>query len=424
MTPPTSESSAWLLNVSPDEMRRIIDALYRVHRLIAAIGDLDVLLERIMEESQSAAEAEACSLILYDNEANELYFQVALGDQGDQQTLKNVIRLKMGQGIAGHCALHRQTINVQDVQSDPRFFREADEQTQFQTRSVLAVPMVDREELVGVIEVINKAGSSGFDECDVHILEIFSSLAATAIVNARLIEEKLDAQRLAAIGQAVAGLSHYTKNLVTGLSASVELIDQGFSSDNYEVLRRTWPVFKRSTRRVSNFVEDMLAYSKERQPHREPVKVAELLNDAAETFWGLLARKQVQLHIDVQRGDLTAEVDRDAVYRGLLNLLTNAADAAPLKDGTIWARALQEDHTLVFEVSDNGPGVPPHIRQSIFDPFFSTKGSKGTGLGLAVTKKIVDEHGGRLELDDNEHGGARFRIYLPLTEQTEDSLGQ
>ena len=134
---------------------------------------------------------------------------------GNQEALKNLVRLKLNQGIAGVAAATRECINVGDVASDPRFFRDADAASKFQTRSVLAVPMIDREALVGVLEVVNKVGGGAFTDTDTHVMEMFSSVAATAIVNARLIEENLRAERLAAIGQAVAGLSHYTKNIIT-----------------------------------------------------------------------------------------------------------------------------------------------------------------------------------------------------------------
>jgi len=395
-------------------MRRIIDALYRVHSLISAITDRDALLVRMLEESKQVARAEACSLLLYEARTNELFFHVALGEKGDQQTLKEDIRLRMGQGIAGQAALTRQTINVADVRKDERFFGQADKMTQFETRSVLAVPLLDHDNLIGVIEVINKAGGGSFTEVDCHVLEMFSSLAATIIRNARLIEENLKAERLAAIGQAVAGLSHYTKNLVMGLSGSVDLIDQGLEQDNMQFLKKSWPIYKRSTKRVSNFVEDMLAYSKERKPRRESCDISQLMEDVATTFRDLLTAKRVELCIDSTNADRPVHIDTTGIHRCLLNLLTNAADAAPAEKGRIWMSArLLDDGALDLTVADNGPGVDPGDADRIFEPFFSTKGSQGTGLGLAVTKKIVTEHDGTISVERGEQGGALFRIVLP-----------
>lgn len=420
MTPDQHVTVPWLTEVAPDELRRIVDALYRVHRFLSAITDLDTLLESIMEESKQVANAEACSLMLYDPEADELFFHVALGESGDQQALKREVRLRRGQGIAGAAAQTRESINVEDVRTDPRFFRDADVRSRFETRSLLAVPLIDRNELVGVIEVLNKTGGGSFTETDLRVMEIFSTLTATAIANARLIEENLRAARLAALGQAVAGMSHYTKNILAGMTSSIDLIDQGIERDNFDFLRKSWPVFKRCTERIAHFVEDMLAYSKPRKPVRRPLKIASVVQDAAETFQGLMVVKRVALDIDT--GRVAGEVCLDArgIYRCLLNLITNAADAVPREGGRIAVRVWTgDDGCLFIEVSDNGPGVPDDLRGRIFEPFFSTKGSEGTGLGLAVTRKIVREHGGDMQVATGPEGGACFRIAIPRGEPTE-----
>ena len=414
-----TDENAWLDGLEPDAMRRIIDALYRVHTLIPAMADLDTLLERILIESQEVADAEASSVLLYDEEKDDLFFHVALGDDGDQDALKSVVRLKMGQGIAGQAALNDKIIRVDDAHADERFFREADETSEFTTRSLLAVPMKERGKLVGVLEVLNKKGGGPFTEVDERVMTMFSLIAADVVDSARLIEEKLAAERLAAIGQAVAGLSHYTKNLVAGLSGSVELIDQGLETGNNEYLERSWPVFKRSTKRVTNFVADMLAYSKDREPLRSEVELSQIFEDVAETFWGLLSKKEVVLTMDASDAAKPVYLEADALHRCLINLVVNAADAVETGTGKIhMGGALRDDGTLEVTVSDNGPGIDEELRNKIFEPFFSTKGARGTGLGLAVTSKIVNEHGGEITVGTGPEGGAAFVITM-LAKKTE-----
>ncbi len=417
MTSAMHDKASWLSEAAPDELRRIVDALYRAHRLVSALIDIDVLLECILEESKQVAQAEACSLLLYDADADELYFRVALGEGGDLQTLKREIRLKIGQGIAGTAAATRESVNVTDVNTDERFYPFADERSNFRTRNLLAVPLIDREELVGVIEVVNKVGGPHFTRLDLHVMEMFSGLTATALANARLIEENLRAERLAALGQAVAGMSHHTKNILAGMTSSVDLIDQGFKQGNQEFLLQSWPVFKRCTERIANFVEDMLAYSKPRIPMRRPCDLKAVIRDSCETFQGLLVIKKVDVVVDSSRLDCLPCLDERAIYRCVLNLLTNAADAVPREGGLVRIAVFPAPGGVVcLEVADNGPGVPANIRESIFDPFFSTKGSDGTGLGLAVTKKIVEEHGGTIVVETAPEGGALFRMCLPAEE--------
>ncbi len=414
MTSNISENAAWLDDVSPDELRRIVDVLYRVHRFIALITDLNTLLARIMEESKQIAHAEACSLMLYDAATEELYFEVALGESGDQEALKREVRLSKGEGIAGVAAETRQSVNVPDVREDRRFYQSADETSHFETRSLLAVPLLDRENLIGVIEVVNKVGGGPFTSTDLHVMEIFGGLVATSIANARLIEENLQAERLAALGQAVAGLAHYTKNIITGMSGSVDLIDQGLERNNSEFLERSWPIFKRSTKRIANFVEDMLAFSKPRVPHRELTDIQGLIEDVSQTFWAMLSRKKIELTVTSEALTGESRVDPRGLYRCLLNLVLNAAEALPNEGGAVRIEARNvEKNALVIEVSDNGPGIPEKDTKRIFDPFYSTKGSQGTGLGLAVCQKIVAEHDGQLSVSHSPEGGALFRIVIP-----------
>ena len=414
MTIDMNGESGWLRDASLDETRRIVGALYRVHRLFSAITDLNSLLVQIMVESKAVANAEACSLMLYDAERQELYFQVALGEKGDQGALIREVRLKLGQGIAGTTAATRQSINVPDAQNDARFFREADQTSHFKTKSLLAVPMLDKDVLVGVIEVVNKVGGGGFTTTDSHVMEMFSALAAAAVTNARLIEANLRKERMAAIGQAVAGMSHHTKNILTSMSGATDLMEQGLHDNNQAMMERAWPIMKRSTKRISNVVQDMLSYSKPRQPHLEPCDLDALIEDVRESFAELFVQKNVQIRVDTSALKRPVSADIQAMHRCLFNLLTNAADAVPVQQGCVTITAYPVGAGgVVIDVADNGPGVPVSIRRDIFEPFFSTKGSRGTGLGLAVSRKIVQEHHGDLTVHDNVGGGALFRIELP-----------
>lgn len=415
MSQPGGEDQ-WLRAARPEDMARVVEALYRVHVLIAAIPDLDTVLARISEESRRVAGAEAASCMLYDPVTEELYFHTALGDSGAPEHLKGNVRLKLGQGIAGATAATRCSIRVADAQRDPRFFRAADEATAFTTRNLLAVPMLDREELVGVLEVLNKVDGTEFTLLDEKVLEMFSAAAATAVVNARLIEERLRNERLTAIGQAVTGLSHYTKNIITGLGSSADLIDMGLERGDTAILQRTWPVFKRSVKRITNFVQDMLSYSKPRTPIREACDIGAILREAQETFQELFAEREVAVVLRIASVTQPIYAEAQGLYRVFLNLLTNAADVVPAQGGriTIDVRQDEEGNTMI-DVADNGPGVPADLAQKIFDPFFSTKGAKGTGLGLAVARKVIAEHGGSLVLRPDSDGGACFRIWLPHT---------
>ena len=418
MTPSAMRPLPWLEHASPADINRAVEALYHVHGLMTALTDLDTLLERISEEGRAVARAEAASVILYDKMANELYFRVALGDSGNQETLKREVRLKMGQGIAGAAAAQQTTIHVPDVEQDSRFYRDADNVSDFRTRNLLAVPMIERNQLVGVLELVNKVDGEAFSPLDQHVMEMFSSVAASAVVNARLIEDQIKTTRLVAIGQAIAGLTHHIKNILTGLNSSAELIEMGMENNNTDLIVKTWPALRRSTHRISNFVQDLLLYAKPRKPIIQKCDAHRIIVDACETMRDLFNTKEVTVKIDVKHDVGPIHVDPDALYRCLMNLITNAADAVPASEGRIDITVQRNDNNQVeILVADNGPGIPEHIRDTIFEIFVSTKGAHGTGLGLACARKTAEEHGGGLVLLAPE-SGACFKLTLPENPDT------
>lgn len=408
-----AEPLSWLESASRGDMLRAVEALYRVHTLLGALSDLDALLERIGQECRQLAGAEAASVMLYDDRNDELYFRVAMGDTGDQERLKKLVRLRRGQGLAWAAADSRQSVVSRNAQADPRFFSVADTITAFQTRNVLAVPMLDGGRLVGVLEVINKQNGESFTPLDIHVIEMFSSVAAAAVVNAQLIERQIETERLAAIGKAIAGLAHHIKNIVTGLSSSSELIGMALEQHNLTLAAQSWPVLRRSVQRVASLVQDLLTFSKERTPVRRPCDPVAIARDVCDTTRDLLTGRNIRISLDVDACHGLIMADVDGLYQCLLNLVQNAADAVTPGGGEIQVTVtMREDGAAVFEVSDNGPGVPDTVVPHLFEPFFSTKGGSGTGLGLATTAKIVREHGGEIALVRRE-SGACFRMTIP-----------
>lgn len=415
------EKQPWLQDASQEELRRIVATMHRVHSFMAILTDLDLLLERIGEEGRQVAQAEGASVMLYDEKTEELFFHVVLGDKSSSEVLKKEIRLKMGQGIAGTAAQTRQVIHVPDVRKDSRFYSGADDASQFQTRNLMALPMMERGRLVGVLEVVNKVGESSFSAMDQHVLEVFSLLAATAVVNARLIEAQIKHERLAAIGQAIASLTHHIKNIITGLGSSVELIDMAVKSEDFPLIHRVWPILFRSTERISRFVQDLLLAAKPRKPFLKKCLLHHIVMEVCEDVREECESRGVQLQVTAEENVDPVSADADLLSRCLLNLVVNAMDAVPPGEGTITLTLFKEgDGRRCVQVSDNGPGIAAEARAHIFDLFYSDKGTRGTGLGLASSHKIAQEHGGSLELLDSAQG-ACFLLTLPKPEEEPDN---
>lgn len=176
-------------------LRKLIEA----NQILADIDSLEALMPMLLDLARSVTDAEASSLLLYNPKRNILEFASVKDEilgQKATKILKGSIELKMGEGIAGWVAENRQSVIVEDVQSDPRFFKQADQETGFVTRTLLCVPLIHRDELLGVINVVNSREKSCFDREDRDILESFADLASVALVRSKLLQARLKQERL------------------------------------------------------------------------------------------------------------------------------------------------------------------------------------------------------------------------------------
>ncbi|MBU0533347.1 MAG: GAF domain-containing protein [Candidatus Omnitrophica bacterium] len=384
--------------------------LHRVSKFIDSITDLKELLKLIMEESKNVVNAEASSLLLYDREKDELYFEVALGKKGGKV---KEIRLKTGEGVAGTVAKKKKSINIGNVEKNNMWDSSADKTSGFKTRSLLAVPMFRKNELVGVIEVLNKKGSKNFSNEDVRIMEILAEQAALCIENARLYEESLRAARMAAIGQTMAELSHYIKNVLAGFEGAGYLLESGLQKENREMIEQGWSFLKKSQEKISTLVMNMLSYSKEKKLSFNLYDINKVISDVVSLMAPRLKEKSITIEKNLDKNIKEIVIDSDGIYNCVLNLISNAMEAMESENGKITVSTLNDEKNkqVKIEIKDNGNGIPKDKINDVFSLFYSSK-KKGTGLGLAVTKKIIDEHKGEILVESKEGKGTTFTIVL------------
>jgi signal transduction histidine kinase len=235
----------------------------------------------------------------------------------------------------------------------------------------------------------------------------------------RLEKELLKSERLAAIGQTVAGLAHGIKNILHGLKGGSYLVDLGIEKNETERLVKGWDMIKRNIGRTSNLAMDLLSYSKEREPELEACFPNEIAGDVCALLQDKARENDIAilLKIDDAVGELM--MDPHTIHEVLLNLLSNAVDACLFDDDMSknWQVCLkttqEQDNIIAFEITDNGIGMDEEVLQNLFTSFFSTKGHRGTGLGLMVTRKLVDEHGGNIDVTSQRGKGTTFTVRLP-----------
>jgi len=392
--------------------REELHALIDVSRSVNASLKWDEVLESIMSVTTRVMKVEASSLLLINAEGTELSFQVARGDKSE---IVKTLRVKVGEGIAGWVAREKRPAIVNDVQSDPRFTRAADDTTGFETKGVLCVPMQTKTRFLGVIEIINRLDGRTFSEYDQLLCEAIASQASIALENARLHEERIRQERLAAIGQTVAGLAHCIKNILNALGGGAYIVDVGLNKEDLAKVVKGWEIVKSNNQFLSQLVLDMLTYSKEREPEYAEVDINDVCRAVQQLCEEIATKKNARVMFEGDASIGFVKVDETGIKRCLMNLVGNALDACGEEGGVIrMTTGLADEAGRFFiRIEDNGLGMPDEHKQKLFQAFFSTKLSKGTGLGLPVTHKIITEHRGRIDVESKEGKGTTFLITLP-----------
>ena len=240
----------------------------------------------------------------------------------------------------------------------------------------------------------------------------------------RLQQELVRSERLAATGETVAGLAHCIRNILIGLKGGVNVVDKGLKKEDMRKMRAGWDIVQPSIGRISGLVLDLLDYSKECKPEYEACDPNAIADEVCE----LMNREAEESGIEIVRGlDATIgkiSLDPKGIHRCLLNLVCNAIDACASaqeegKGNLVRVTTRRDsDGVLALQVSDNGCGMSQTVQEKITAGFFSTKGAKGTGLGLLITQKIVQGHGGTMCVDSERGRGSTFTIRVPCTPQT------
>lgn len=245
----------------------------------------------------------------------------------------------------------------------------------------------------------------------------------------QLERDKLNAERLAAVGQTVSGLAHGVKNILTGLEGGLYLMRTGLDQVQGERVREGFEMLERNIGRVTTFVRTLLDFSRGRTPVVRLVNPVQLAGDAADLFRDAAARTGVTVRVVAPAVIEPAAFDPEGIQTCLENLVTNGIDACRTSEreerevvlhvreepetGRVRIPAGSPRTVLVFEVSDNGAGMDYDIKQKVFTNFFTTKGEGGTGLGLLLTRKIVQEHGGEVTVESTPGIGTTFRLAFP-----------
>lgn len=407
------------LSVSAASGDRSLEVMYLTALAVGRTSDLDELLRRVLQLVFDWVVADRGCIMLADPETGELQPTARI----DRQPGERVETLAISRTILDYVLENKEGVRTSDAKEDLRW--DAGQSiVQGGVREALCVPLQGRYSIVGAMYVDTYTSSGTFirdgqvgrfDDNHLRLMTAIGYQAALAIEDTYYYSAMMQSERLAVMGQTIANLSHHIKNILQGIRGGSYLIDAGLQREDQDAVRRGWSIVERNQERISNLVMDMLSFSKERQPEKQMADLRETVAEVVELMRSRASELECEL-IFLPDPDLpVAFFDPDALHRAILNLVTNAIDAACASERpqVVVSTLATSAGEVVFQVADNGPGIPVEDRQKIFSPFESGKGARGTGLGLPVSKKIVDEHGGRIEVDDREGGGAVLRIFLP-----------
>lgn len=504
--PVDAESSAF--GSRHQQADRNLELMYATALAVGRTDSIPELLDRILKLVFDWVTADRGCVMLREGDSERLTPAARIDRNSDGAPAKQKGRMAISRTILDYVIQHREGVRTSDALDDERFDA-AHSIVSGGVREALCVPLQGRYAVVGAIYVdtytspgaiIESGYRARFNDEHLRLMTAIGYQAALAIEDAYYYSAMLQSERLAAMGQTIATLSHHIKNILQGMRGGSYLIDAGLRRNDTDAVRRGWGIVERNQERISSLVMDMLTFSKEREPEKVATDLNETVGDVVELMRSRATELGVELIYHPKTEMPQAHFDPDAMHRAILNIVTNAIDAAAEMassrsgdeddevssegnnepdDGDAEVRPTEvrspqgsgeanpgrqshpgceggvRDHdpdaaarqgrdiegviespprVLVatefdatdgwtIAVKDNGMGIRPEDREKIFSLFESRKGARGTGLGLPVSDKILREHGGRIELAEDDAGkadgwtGACFLLRLPPQEK-------
>ncbi|QDU80449.1 Sporulation kinase E [Polystyrenella longa] len=404
------------------EMVAQLTTLYQItEEVVRPTLSPDQLLDRILYLTTEVVGADRGCVLLFSPEGGKIIPRVFIDRTGQSE------RMPVSMSIVDYVVKKGQGVRTSDAQTDQRFDHG---QSIFQAgvREAMCVPLQGRDDLLGVVYVDTTMTSeemlyrsqegSHFSDSKLRLLIAIGGQAALAIENHRYQNALLKAERLAAMGQTIAMLSHHIKNIMQGIRGGSYLVNNGLNDMNEELLQKGWQIVEKNQNRIYNLVMDMLTFSKERAPAYCEGDVNKLATDVEELVKGKAEEAHVIISLDLDTQIPPAWFDEEGIHRALLNIVSNAIDAVAEKQGDEGEVQIATEYDanrdrISITVEDNGPGIPAPQLEKVFNMFESTKGSRGTGLGLAVSQKILHEHNGEITVESRPGLGCKFTLNWP-----------
>ena len=403
--------------------RRIayLERITEVSQILNSTLELGPLLGTITRLGKELAGTEGCSILLYDDETGQLKFMPATYDTGE-----NVV-VPIENSIAGLVFQKVKPILIRDVKSDPRWHSQVDQVSDFDTRSILGVPLKIKNETIGVLELVNKAGDLEFSQEDIEIAATLAAQAAVALENARLwndlqqaYEELAELDRLKSEFVSIA--SHELRTPLAVILGYASFLRDQITEAGTEQLEMVLMSAVKLRDLIDSMVNLRHIKSEAVQLEYSVFSMRDLLIEVLLQFQTSIIAKSLKVKVDLLEGDddtVNIEADRQKVYLIMANLVSNAIKFTP-ESGFIKVSLGRYGEQIQLEIADTGIGIPPERRLKIFEDFYQVERSltrrfEGMGLGLPIVKGMVEVHNGEITVDSVEARGSIFSVMLPIS---------
>src|SRR5512146_932330 len=388
-----------------DSYLRVIE----ISRDLASTLDLNMLLDDIVRASADITHAEAASILLYDDTSRQLYFQVSTNI--DEATMRGLV-VPLENSLAGWIVTNRKSVRIDDAHKDLRFFGDVEQTVGYATKSMLGIPLITKNKVVGVLEVLNKKRGR-FTDPDESMLTVLGAQAAVAIENARLFQQSdLIAEFVHELRTPLASLSTATYLLLRP-EMSREQRDQIVNNIHNETLRLN--------SLASSFLDLARLESGRVQFHKTRFSVADLLYECRDVMLSKAQETNIQIRVDVPNDMPLMEADRDKMKQVVLNLWSNAIKYNR-PNGYVTISGGFDAANISISVQDTGVGIPEESIPHLFEKFYRVRdhegAASGTGLGLSISKQIIQGHNGRIEVKSKMGVGTSFTLYVPRSTRT------
>ncbi len=405
--------NSWLYQAVAHNARQL-ESLFSVAQSIISSLDLQEILQRVTRDACRLMDTKVCSLMLLNPSRDRLELRACHGAGADYLRKPP---LPVADSLVGFVVRRGKPLRVYNVQEHDAY-RHTELARKEGLVSLLSVPMVVGDAVIGALNVYT-AQPYRYSNQDIRILSALANLAAVAIENARLHEKIVDAEeqlrrneRLSTLGLLAAEVAHEIRNPLTVMKMLFHSLDLQFPADDPR--GRDAEVVAEKMNHLNKIVDQLLGYARSTEPTFVLVDVNELLDDVLLLTRQKLSQQKIELVRKFGEGLPKVRADRGQIEQASLNLILNAADAMPHGGTlTISSAISHQPSAISLSFTDTGMGMAPEKQKQVFEPFLTMK-ARGTGLGLAIVKKIVEAHGGKIEVESAPRKGASFRILLPV----------